>query len=203
MDYVEETRFAAESLFPLIFHERDEVEALRKKLSGVEWRLADMYRRMDWLARNPEFDDEGIGTAIHWEAHFDVEPEHIKVDAELKDVEARINARSFARAALCGNLLQTAKQGLSIVHQGLNGPTGRSIGTQAIRDVIWQARNQAIHFEEGNLRPAVRQCFETLAIDLNRPELRDYHQRSLAYEVFESLGWNSYADYERDLRSLV
>lgn len=203
MGYIEETRFAAENMFPLIFHERDEIEVLREKLTGIARRLADMYRRVEFLALNPDLDDEGIGTATYWEAHFDVEPEHIGVETQIKDMEARINARSFARATLCGNLLQVAKQGISIVHQGLNGPGGRMIGTQAIRDVIWQARNQAIHYEEGDLRPVVRRCFETLATDLNRPEFREYHQRSLAFEFIEALGWNSYADYERDLRSLV
>lgn len=201
MRYIEETRFTAENLFSLIFHEDREVNVLQDELNKIEGRLIGLYRVRDFLALNPDLDDEGIGTAAHWEAYFDVEPEHIKKDAELNEVKARIAARSVARAALCGNVLQIAKQGLSIVHQGLKGPVGRSIGTQFLRDVIWAARNQAMHFEMN--KPEKREMFEVLAKDLNRSEFRDYHARSLAFEVFEALGWNSYADYERDLQSLL
>jgi len=203
LDYVEETRFAAESLFPLIFHERDKVEDLKGVLDKIERRLTELYRVSDFLSLNPDLDDEGIGTAARWEARFDVEPEHIRLSTELDKLKSRIGARRIARAALCGSLLQIAKQGLSIVHQGPKGPKGRLIGTQHLRDVIWKARNQANHFDEGDAHAPVRRCFETLATDLSRPEFRDYNQRSLAFEVFEALRWNSYSDYERDLRSLL
>jgi hypothetical protein len=204
MDYVAETQFAAENLFALIFHERDELARLRANLGRIRSELSHLYRVRDFLALNPDLDDEGIGTAAHWEVYFDVEPAHGRVQTEVQEVEARINARSFARATLCGSLLQIAKQGISTAYGGLNGPAGRVVGSQPIRDIIWQARNQAMHFEEPRpLKPRVQQCFSALASDLQRPEFREYHQRNLAFEVIDALGWDSYAHYEQDIRSLL
>jgi hypothetical protein len=202
MDYVAETQFAAENLFTLIFHEQDELLRLRANLQRIHSQPSHLHDVCDFLALNPDLDDEGIGTVAHWEAYFDVEPAHGRAQSEVAEIEARINARGFARAALCGSLLQIAKQGISTVHGGLNGPIGRLVGTQPMRDIIWQARNQAMHFEEPRpLSQRVQQCFETLAADLQRSEFREYRQRNLAFEVIDALGWSSYSHYEQDIRS--
>lgn len=64
---------------------------------------------------------------------------------ELKEISVIKNTIiniEDSQKSLSGALLQIAKQGISIVHCGLaNCPSGRSIGTNAIKKVIWQARN--------------------------------------------------------------
>jgi hypothetical protein len=60
-----------------------------------------------------------------------------------------IESQQFATAAMSGMLLHVAKQGISIVHRGINHcPPGRIIGSQALKSVIWNGRNQAHHWEE-------------------------------------------------------
>src|SRR4051794_20405960 len=50
-------------------------------------------------------------------------------------------------AVIAGAILQIAKQGLSLSHGPLgNCPAGRGIGSQTLSTVIWQGRNQAMHY---------------------------------------------------------
>ena len=48
------------------------------------------------------------------------------------------------------------KQGISIVHGGLGAaPNGRMIGSQPLKEVIWQGRNQGFHWAEQSFHPPV------------------------------------------------
>lgn len=53
----------------------------------------------------------------------------------------------------CGALLQLGKQGIATAHgKRTAAPPGRIIGSQPIRDVVWGARNRAMHAEQGEYR---------------------------------------------------
>ncbi|MCP3176339.1 hypothetical protein MJO47_04425 [Desulfuromonas sp. KJ2020] len=56
-----------------------------------------------------------------------------------------------------------------------------------LHEIIWQARNQALHWEEGRYRPPVVDCFESLAREDS--VFGQYNCRSLAYEVVLLLKW--------------
>jgi hypothetical protein len=42
------------------------------------------------------------------------------------------------------------------------------IGAQPLKNVIWQSRNQALHWEDDSFSKAVNLCFEELARDVHR-----------------------------------
>src|ERR1700730_1249698 len=199
MHYIDEISFAAEKLFEGIFHEQEYLQTLIQKLRGLKAEINRLYQVSNFSALNPDLDDEGLGTASYWEAYFEKEPELDKVAKEVDDLKNRIESRTTARASLAAALLQIAKQGISMVHGTAPGPSGRSIGSLTLRTLIWEARNQSMHYEGGSVHPPVRACFETLAAETGKSTLRDYNVRNLAYEVIEVLGWHSLADFKADL----
>jgi hypothetical protein len=79
---------------------------------------------------------------------------------------------------------------------------GRLIGTQRVSVVIWEARNQAMHWEELDMPKArLKLCFETLASE-QTPKFGEYQERSLAFDVVELLNWKSVDVFNADLGSL-
>ena len=72
------------------------------------------------------------------------------------------------------------------------------------RQIIWQARNQAIHFEEGNFHQKVIDVFTILELE-NGPDfaLVQHQGQSRAKQIINLLGWNDYALYSSDIQSLL
>lgn len=103
---------------------------------------------------------------------------------------------------MCGALLQIAKQGLSMAHGAKqNATAGRAIGSTTLRDVIWEGRNQALHFEEGNFKPSCVQCFSALE-KLHGARFVLTKNKNLATYVVDVLGWHTLSAYEADMLSL-
>lgn len=130
------------------------------------------------------------------------------------------------------SLLQLAKHGLSVVHGGFstcrNNLTNlRSIVNSPrpsydILDIIWAARNQAMHFDEINLTPNSSKPSEVHMHDvfnwltsLNKADFKEEikfnpdifsefnsKEHNLAYQVVQTLGWTSYKQFETDMKSL-
>ena len=63
----------------------------------------DGYRRADFLALNPDLDDEGLGTAIHWDTYFGVDKDRYYKDKDAASTAERVTARKSSVAALSGN----------------------------------------------------------------------------------------------------
>lgn len=117
-----------------------------------------------------------------------------------------------------GALLQISKQALSIAH-GMreNSPTGASISSTCVRDLIWHGRNQSMHYEETRLIPlrndngkVISGCstwVETFQ-KLNEQNPGRFEMappyRSLAKDVLDALEWTyDYGKFERDMRHLI
>lgn len=103
------------------------------------------------------------------------------------------------------SLLQIAKQGISTVHGNpINCPLGRSIGTETLKNIIWQGRNQSIHCEEGNPNQKVKDCFSNLATDFGSDfDLTVNYTDNKARRIIDLLNWNTYDKYENDMISLI
>ena len=84
-------------------------------------------------------------------------------------------------------------------------PAGRNIGSLAIRDVIWHARNQSMHYEEGlPTQPETRQAFEVLEREHGQAyALSNALRHSRAQHVLFLLGWDTYAAYLADMQTLL
>lgn len=200
--YINETEYATRNLLDLALREEqelkqleDQVAPLKAKYRAYEWD----YRTSEW---HEDFSDAYVMGAFQRMARAAEEKK--KVEAEVARIQALIGTRQSAIQAICGAVLQIAKQGISIAHGGLTGPSGRSVGSVALRDIVWQARNQAIHSEEGNFRRPILQVFASLEADFGREfSLSQHPGQSRANQVLELLEWHSYDNYARDMQSLL
>jgi hypothetical protein len=203
-DYVDEIRHAVSTVIPTLWEDKPEMDNLHREVHRLEQVVYAGYRQAEAISLDAETpDDVMLGVGAHWETYFGPDKELNKTVDSFIAVRARFEVRRFSVYSLAGNLLQYGKQGLSMVHGGLPTPrTGRAIGSQALSEVVWQARNQALHWEEGNPHPPVVKCFQTLDADFGNARFADSAKRSLAFDVVELLGWTTAADFESDMLTM-
>lgn len=75
----------------------------------------------------------------------------------------------------------------------------------SLLDVIWEGRNQSIHFEDKSFHTPTDKCFKTLIKDPAKlyQNLKGYDNgENKAMEIVRILGWTKYSKYESDLLSL-
>jgi len=84
--YLKEIRHAVEVAMGAIHGEQERVEHLRKELAALTAAVDDGYARVDFIARNPDLDDEGLGTAIYWDTYS--APTRIGTTRMLKSVNS-------------------------------------------------------------------------------------------------------------------
>src|SRR5437870_1412879 len=163
-DYLAEIEFAASNVIPIVWRERNRLRELEAEVASLTKLVEDNYRRAECVAMNAEDpDDVAMATGRYWDNYFGDDKERYYKDKDRAKLIEQIAAHALSIGSLAGSLLQYAKQGISLAHGGFaNCPNGRSIGTQFLKDVIWQGRNQGIHWEEGKLHPSIQQCFEKL-----------------------------------------
>lgn len=198
--WVAESAHATTSLIPLIWGEHDAVEAAAMKLHTLEQDTERGYRQS--AAFMDDIDDEGLATAIYWDTYFGPDKERHHAEVELEGIRATLDARSASRNSIAAAMLQIAKQGLSAVHGGLTAiPPGRTLHGVELRQIIWQGRNQAMHWEEGQPHKGVIDCFDALKAAAD-PAFGEYATRSLAFDVVALLGWRDQTTFEADLLTL-
>ena len=190
--YLIDTKYASENLLLILNKERDSLNdklLSRKSMITAEKDLFESMKKHGFTA-------EGVMDLYGFNKASD------KLRAEVEDILNFVVANTGSLAIIAGAVLQIAKQGISINFKSLkNCPVGRTIGRESIKNIIWQGRNQAMHFEEGNYRNGVINCFKNLEMDFgNRFKLAD---KNLAYDVLTLLGWESYSAYERDMSLIL
>lgn len=201
-DYLKEIGHAVEAVIAEIHRERDELIKVSAELGRLTAATEDGYRRAEFLAMNPDLDDEGLGTFIQYDTYFGVDKDRYHKEAEFDEIAGRVAARQFSVAALSGSLLQYGKQGISL-HYGKKRegcPDGRIVAGVPLSELIWQARNQALHWEDGTFHEPTTRCFDVLA--RSEPVFAEFRDRSLAFEVVRLLKWNDADAFFNDLRSL-
>mgnify|MGYP001447471346 CR=1 FL=1 len=202
-EYLNEMEYAVTRVIESLWHERDEAASLRKEIDELRKAATDNYARAQFIQQNAEdTDDLMMGVGIHWDTYFGEDKEQYYKSNDLDVLEERLTTREFSYSSLAGTLLQYAKQGLSASFgKPANWPNGRLVGSQDLKTIILESRNQSEHWEEGNPFPKVEQCFNTLAAEKG-PEFAQYKTKNLAFEIVSMLGWRSYADFKNDLLSM-
>ena len=200
--YLQEIRHGCVTLFPAIWAEWEAVEALKGRIASLTAETEDGYSRAQFLHPSEDPDDYMMGVGMYWDNYFGPDKERHHAVADLPNLEQTRDVRSFACAALAGCVLQFAKQGISLVHGDLQGcPPGRQIHGVDMKSVIWQGRNQSMHWDDPQFRPPVRACFDTLKV--LEPSLGDYLARNVAFDVVRVLNWHEYAAFESDMMTLA
>lgn len=199
-EYVGEIQHAVSTVFAEIHRERDLLAEATAELEKLKNATDAGYRQVEQHLADPYLDDDGLATAIYWDTYFGPDKERFHKDAEVMKLGERVAAKSFSTAALAGNLLQYAKQGIALRY-GKNRegcPDGRMIGAVTLHEVIWQARNQSMHWEEGDPHRPVQRCFDRLAEEFGA-QFSEYRNRNLAFEVICLLGWSTIENFKNDL----
>ena len=205
-DYLKEIEFAVQNLIPAIWGERKRLLQLDAEINSLGKIAEDKYERANFVQMNAEDPDEvAMGVGMYWDAYFNEDKERFYKEKDKDALNQLLVIHSFSIASLSGALLQYAKQGMSIVYGNRVDDcpdSSRVIGSQNLKQVIWQGRNQAIHWEEGEPRPAVARCFDALARNVD-VKFADYKTKNLAFDVVELLGWTAFDEFRRDMLTLV
>ena len=201
--YIAETKFAIENLLRLAVEEEALLEEKTKALGSLRAQVKVHQWDFQTSDLNDDFSDAYVMAAFARAAKAHEEAE--KLNQEVSELEAIVGTHQQAIQAIAGAILQIAKQGISIVHGGVKAaPAGRTIGGARLSDIVWQGRNQAMHFEEGNFSKHVVNLFAILEKEQGEQfSLKKHGKQSMAKQVLHLLGWVEYAAYEQDMKSLL
>ncbi len=205
--YLESTEQAVKGLIALIHEERAALEALEDERDALKRKRDVLYNNFVTMDLNEDFNERQV---MH--AHGQAARAHEEVQSaerQIQAVAAKLGARASSYGAICGALLQIAKQGLSAQFgkSRNDAPEGSRIGSEPIRNVIWEGRNQSMHFETPEMVGArIRETFSALercfgsrfTMPAEPAELRN-----LAGETVEVLGWRDYKKYLDDMTILL
>jgi hypothetical protein len=199
-DYLAEIEYAGEHLIPPIWQERSRFQTLEKELAALTGRMEFDYQRAQRAAAWAETaDDVAEATGMYWDTYFGVDKERYYKDKDRATLADRIIAIRLSLDSVAGALLQFAKQGISLCHGDLGScPDGRPFGTQFLKTVIWQGRNQALHWEDHTFNQSVQDCFKRLSTEMN-PVFGGYTKRNMSLDVVELLGWTNFTKFKDDM----
>ncbi|MBD2487607.1 hypothetical protein [Aulosira sp. FACHB-615] len=206
--YLIDTKYATSNIIDLIIHDEKELEKAEERKRRIDEELKLSYERF----YAGDMSDDLSPTQVQYEyvqlmKHAErLNEQEKQLIAEMERLKNEIDAKSFAVSSLCGALLQISKQGISIVHRGLGScPNGRAIGNEVLKNIIWQGRNQSMHYEENNPKQAAITCFQNLEASFgNEYSLTLHPSENFAQKiVMQVLGWNNYQVYEQDMISLL
>jgi hypothetical protein len=190
--YLVDTKYATENLFTILYQEHNRLNEALKSCKLMKDTEKNLFTKLKQNGFTPEgiIDLYGLSSAAE------------KFEEDSKEIAQLLNSMGESLNIVAGAVLQIAKQGISAVYRDLsNCPNGRIIGNESIKNIIWQGRNQAMHFEEGRYKPPVTACFQNLEnVYGSQFQLA---RKNLAFSVIHILGWTTYAEYERDMQTLI
>lgn len=201
--YLQDTEFATRNLIQLATDEENQLSEISEKLKDKEQELQAHQWDFQTSDLNEDFSDMYVMAAFARAGRAAQEVERLKGDVAA--LQASVGTRQHAVQALAGAILQIAKQGISLVHRDLStSPPGRSVGSLAIRDVIWQSRNQSMHYEEGKYKQPLLELFSTLESEQGSHfSLARFPKQNRAKQVLDLLGWKNYEAYLQDMQGLL
>lgn len=203
--YITDTKFAAQSLINTIHREERRLAKLSIQFEVLGNIFDLLYRDYSTADMHEDYNELQVQHKYIQIAKFAERKDFEGKKAQLKTLEKSIFAKRDSMNSLSMGLLQIAKQGISTVHGNpSNCPSGRNIGCETLKNVIWQGRNQSIHCEEGNPNQKVKDCFLNLVNDFGSEfDLAVDYTENRARKIIDLLNWNTYSNYENDMISLI
>ena len=190
--YLIDTKPAVIDLISLLGREKHELS----EKTVLEAKMTDRARELFGYGKKSGFTSELVIEL----AGFEEASRRFKHEAS--EVRRSLMHLKSVHSVFATALLQVAKQGISAVHGSLDQcPGGRLVGRESLKSVIWAARNQAMHYEEGKFSKSVTDCFRSLEADFGAGFSLGVD--NLSDRVVELLGWYDYNQYEADMASLL
>lgn len=202
--YLLDTDFAVRSLFDLVTHESKQVTNLEVNLR-VHKEKANSIIREAYNVTDLDVDDLETPAMYAIRHGYVIQLSAVqKIQNEILKLEASYHAKENSIRALYGSILQIAKQGLSTVH-GKNVPPVviEPKSSELIHNIIWQGRNQSMHFEEGKYQKPLISCFTNLQQAFGSDFDLKMGDNKAKFVVIDVLGWNNYSDYLTTMTKLL
>lgn len=142
-------------------------------------------------------------------ASVDAQPDELlrvaRQQYKLEATKKAIMTFESSASILAGSILQIVQQGMSRVHSSIwtYPHKGRTIHGVSLCDLVWQGRNQAMHYETTAKRADWSAVFANLNVAMPSAFSIAPPYVSRAKSIFDLLGWGSYSVYERDVKSLL
>lgn len=201
--YLRETEFASKNLFKLATFEEGELAVLREKLMSAEKEFDAnhiLFRNSDL---HEDYPDSFVMNA--YSRAMEAGSKVMSLKPKVKALRARVSSHQTAVQAIAAAILQIAKQGISLEYGRRSAaPPGRALGSLYLRDIIWQGRNQSMHYDDDKPKEPVLILFKTLTQQYGEQfSLAKYAKQSRAKQILDVLGWNSYESYMHDMQELL
>lgn len=125
--------------------------------------------------------------------------------AQLQETRMTLAILDHSVEALAAAILQIAKQGISmLLEDKAQFESGPLIGGQHLSGIIWHARNQAMHWEEGipsNKHTLV--CFNALSNEFGEEFDLSTCDKNCALNVLTLIGWLDESQYEASMYAIL
>lgn len=202
MSYANDVEFASKNIIELIIGEQKSLSQLQTLLASAEAKQKHFEWDFSTSDMNDDFSDAHVQHAFLEMAKAAQDARTLK--KQILEVQQSIINHEVSVDSLCGALLQITRQGISIVHGRLqDAPDGRLVGTTSLKEIVWQGRNQAIHYEENNPHPPVVTLFQSLENQFgNDFSLSANTGKSLAKRIIDLLEWHNLDKFNDDMQAL-
>ena len=212
--YLKNVEYAIKNIFLAINYDADELKKLLNEYENLVRKpeaLRQFGHEMDYCNNNSAM----RAMSYFYQAEMaekERDSKLPKLNTLIQETTDSINIHKESVSILCGSMLQFAKQGISISYpvetKGLpeTCPPGREIGSECLSNIIWQARNHAIHYEESpNHNQSVKDCFSNLENEFGEKlSLSKNPGMNLSKEIIDNiLKWSTYEAFENDMQSLA
>lgn len=201
--YMVDTEFAVTQLLRLATEEEATLAGQSAILAGKEAEARVHQWDFESSDLNDDFSDMHVMGAFGRMARAANESNDLR--QQVLALQANVAAHQQATQAIAGAVLQIAKQGIALVYgEPAKAPPGRMVGSLPSRDIIWQARNQALHYEEGAFRKPVSDVFLTLEKEQgDQFSLAKHAAQSRAKQVLRLLGWVDFPSFAQDMSKII
>lgn len=216
-EYLSQTKYTCESLIDLI----NKIESDKRVIAPIKQLIPVHEKEAERLAHEAEETrkaDKPKSLEIILDA---VENRMIanKYGGQVAEVEKVYNNALFLEngpiQSVSQALLQIGKQGISLRYGKYKSNCKEAFRLEekviqtkydvTLLDVIWEGRNQSIHYEDESLKDNVKNCFEALLKNDNElcQSLQGYDKgHNKAYEIIKILGWTDYDKFYDHMMSL-
>lgn len=204
LQFIQDTEYAARHLFQGIEDAYRELRQVESEIAQLVAESKSWQKEADKYEKG-EFQKFSAIAQVFVAASKERSRLAIDKEATLDSIQHRLLDKKEALAVLSGAVLQIAKQGISSVHGSLPAArrSGRQVAGLPIADVVWQARNQTMHFEEGcnaQVIAVFQKLEEAFGDDLS---LTKNPAKNMALRVLIALDWMQYETYCADLSTLL